>query len=78
MTKYIAVVIILLISGCGVTITEQRQRTSSYYTGCHQDDIEIKKGEGSENGSNTWTAICHGKKFTCNDASSPTCKEETK
>ena len=77
MIKYIAVVTILLISGCAITVTEQRQRTSSYYSGCAQNEIEIKSGEGSEN-SNTWTAGCHGKKFNCNDALSPTCKEETK
>jgi hypothetical protein len=77
MIKYIAVVTLLLISGCAITVTEQRQRTSSYYTGCAPYEIEIKKGEGSEK-SNTWTAICRGKKFNCNDALSPTCKEEIK
>ena len=71
MIKYIVVVTILFISGC-VTITDQRQRTSSYYTSCAPYEIEIKNGEG-----NTWTAICHDKKFYCNDTSSPTCKEET-
>jgi hypothetical protein len=77
MIKYIAVATILLISGCGITVAEQRQRTSSYYTGCAANEIEIKRGESSEH-SNTWTAICHGKRFNCNDALSPTCKEETK
>jgi len=70
MIKYVAVVTILLISGC-ITVAEQRQRTSSYYTSCVPYDVEIKNGEG-----NTWTAICHGKKYYCNDSSSPTCKEE--
>jgi hypothetical protein len=77
MIRYIAAVTILLISGCATTVTEQHQRTSSYYTGCAPYETEIKSGEGSEN-SNTWTAICHGKKFKCNDTLSPTCKEETK
>jgi len=76
MIKYIAVITILLISGC-ITTTDQRKRTSSYYTSCSPEEIEIGSGEGSEN-NNTWTAICHGKKFYCNDASSPTCKEEKK
>ncbi len=76
MIKYVALGTILLISGC-ITVTEQRQRTSSYYTGCAPYEIEIKSGESSKN-SNTWTATCHGKKFNCNDAVSPTCKEETK
>ncbi len=76
MMKYIALGTILLISGC-ITVTEQRQRTSSYYTGCAPYEIEIKSWESSKN-SNTWTATCHGKKFNCNDSLSPTCKEETK
>jgi hypothetical protein len=77
MAKYAVVIALLMISGC-ITVTEQHQRTAAYYTGCHTYDIEIKKGEDSENKSDTWTAICHGKKFHCNDASSPTCKEEVK
>ena len=76
MMKYIIIVILLFISGC-ITVTEQRQRTSSYYTGCASNEIEIKNGESSENG-NTWTAICHGKKFYCDEKSSPSCKEQTK
>jgi len=75
MMKYIIIVILLFISGC-ITVTEQRQRTSSYYTGCASNEIEIKNGESSD--GKTWTAICHDKKFYCDEKSSPSCKEQTK
>ncbi len=74
-----SILAISLLSSCSFGASMPAQITSLNVSDCEMDSVQISDQSVELNGTETWTAKCNGKKYSCDylSESGSNCYEET-